>query len=143
MQLSFRLDKRPGESHLALDGKKSGFLREVDTSCWTYIRHTTSQSTSPRVLCFFPPLGSCYSCYSCSHGSSQLVQSCRGSCYSCSHGSSQLGYNLVQIEIQDFEKSSHEYGCSLGRSQSSCTLVASRGHSSVQIQFLERVCPTV
>ena len=23
MQLSFRLDKRPGESHLALDGKKS------------------------------------------------------------------------------------------------------------------------
>ena len=25
MQLSFRLDKRPGESHLALDGKKSSF----------------------------------------------------------------------------------------------------------------------
>jgi hypothetical protein len=24
MQLSFRLDKRPGESHLALDGKKKG-----------------------------------------------------------------------------------------------------------------------
>ena len=33
MQLSFRLDKRPGESHLALDGKKRsnqlGFLAEV------------------------------------------------------------------------------------------------------------------
>ena len=27
MQLSFRLDKRPGESHLALDGKKSGYSR--------------------------------------------------------------------------------------------------------------------
>ena len=26
MQLSFRLDKRPGESHLALDGKKNLLL---------------------------------------------------------------------------------------------------------------------
>ena len=25
MRLSFRLDKRPGESHLALDGKKKAF----------------------------------------------------------------------------------------------------------------------
>ena len=29
MQLSFRLDKRPGESHLALDGKKKWYLRAV------------------------------------------------------------------------------------------------------------------
>ena len=29
MQLSFRLDKRPGESHLALDGKKNWYLRAV------------------------------------------------------------------------------------------------------------------
>ena len=29
MQLSFRLDKRPGESHLALDGKKRQANREL------------------------------------------------------------------------------------------------------------------
>ena len=30
MQLSFRLDKRPGESHLALDGKKPSRLALCD-----------------------------------------------------------------------------------------------------------------
>ena len=32
MQLSFRLDKRPGESHLALDGKKRTNLEPNGTS---------------------------------------------------------------------------------------------------------------
>jgi len=33
MQLSFRLDKRPGESHLALDGKKEMFSKLSGQSC--------------------------------------------------------------------------------------------------------------
>jgi hypothetical protein len=31
MQLSFRLDKRPGESHLALDGKKENMEMKQNT----------------------------------------------------------------------------------------------------------------
>ena len=34
MQLSFRLDKRPGESHLALDGKKSCVCPGVSVVVW-------------------------------------------------------------------------------------------------------------
>ena len=34
MQLSFRLDKRPGESHLALDGKKSSVCPGVSVVVW-------------------------------------------------------------------------------------------------------------
>ena len=34
MQLSFRLDKRPGESHLALDGKKGVEIFVVTAHGW-------------------------------------------------------------------------------------------------------------
>ena len=41
MQWSFRLDKRPGESHLALDGKKErevGLVPGLDTNGLSWIR---------------------------------------------------------------------------------------------------------
>ena len=51
MQLSFRLDKRPGESHLALDGKKNEkkevLLKNVWNLSWRSTRWVNPRSLSP------------------------------------------------------------------------------------------------
>ena len=41
MQLSFRLDKRPGESHLALDGKKCDWNLELERSIFVRLLFVT------------------------------------------------------------------------------------------------------
>ena len=56
MQLSFRLDKRPGESHLALDGKKT---IKLDFTSGVALWSRASAGTWPRstsCLCHFLPV---------------------------------------------------------------------------------------
>ena len=50
MQLSFRLDKRPGESHLALDGKKHFFLSCCEKATGEDIKQTSHYRSVKKIF---------------------------------------------------------------------------------------------